>query len=162
MWVWELSLFPLGQSTVHATRPSCSLRTVVIVYISADHFVTWSPLRPRCDLLEPSWSLCSFLEGSGVSCTLLFLPGDAWPSAPASVTHPAAHSPYLQTWFRYDSQETILWNTLKARPEVSHLCAPQKPTSLLACPLHPVMWSADPLLVCTSRLSSLRVGSGFS
>lgn len=104
---------------------------------------------PHFDLSEVYRSPCSSLEGLRIFFALYFFClYDMWPST-------QQHRPLVElvlTWLSGDHPEGSSED--KVRGLTCVLLKSPVPTSLLAC--HPMVWSPDPLLVCTTRLSSLR------
>lgn len=132
--------FPLGQSNIYTSRPSCWLRSVVIVYISTDHLVIWSHLMVHLIY----WSHTEVLAVPGrvrdLFCTLLFC------QLPCFLNTPLTHRLSSDMTFRKPACGT-LWRL----GQRSHLHAPRKSCahsslSLLRSPCGVVLlipcWSA--------------------
>lgn len=140
MWVWEFGLILSGQSNVHASRPSCCLHPVEILYVSWDRLVISSHLMPRLIYRSPAEVPAVPGRARALFCTVLFLPGHVWPFTPVCLTHPATQTPRSQTWFRHDSQESTLGSALTARPEVPSACSPDVLCPCLSQPVTLPPW----------------------
>lgn len=136
MWVWEFGLILSGQSNVHASRLSCCLHPVEILYVSWDHLVISSHLMPLLIYRSPEVPAVPG-RARALFCTLLFLPGHVWHFTPVCLTDTQPHRPLAHKLGSDTTLRKVPWGVLWQLGQRSRLCAPQTSCAHVSLSLSP-------------------------